>query len=85
MMEDKKFRLPLYLPAQGAAESEATIIEWCVTEGESFEEGQLLGKIDSAKSVFDFNAPCSGQVVRILHLDGDVVAYDEPVMEVETR
>lgn len=83
-MEDNKFRLPLYLPAQGAAETEATIIEWCVTEGESFEEGQLLGKIDSAKSVFDFAAPCSGQVVRILHLDGDVVSYDEPVMEVET-
>jgi 3-oxoacyl-(acyl-carrier-protein) synthase III len=84
MMEDKKFRLPLYLPAQGAAETEATIIEWCVSEGESFEKGQLLGKIDSAKSVFDFVAPCAGQLVRVLHLDGDVVSYNEPVLEIET-
>lgn len=83
-MDQDRFRLPLYLPAQGAAETEATIIEWCVSEGEHFAEGQVLGKIDSAKSVFDFMAPCSGELIRLLHLDGDVVSYDEPVMEIET-
>jgi 3-oxoacyl-(acyl-carrier-protein) synthase III len=83
-MDDDLFRLPLYLPAQGAAESEATIIEWCVAEGDAFQKGQVLGQIDSAKSVFDFEAPCNGRLVRLLHLDGETVAYDEPVMEIET-
>ncbi len=83
-MDLTPFRLSLYLPAQGAAESEATIIEWCVSEGDCFQKGQVLGQIDSAKSVFDFQAPCEGRLIRLLHLDGETVAYNEPVMEVET-
>ena len=83
-MDDTPFRLPLYLPAQGAAETEATIIEWCVSEGDYFEKGQVLAQIDSAKSVFDFEAPCDGSVVEILHMAEDVVSYEEAVIEIET-
>ena len=61
-MEAIPFRMPLYLPAQGASETEATIIEWRVAEGDRFQRGQILAQIDSAKSVFDFEAPCSGLV-----------------------
>src|SRR3990170_364145 len=83
-MDANAFRLSLYLPAQGAAESEATIIEWCVSEGDHFEKGQVLAQVDSAKSVFDFEAPCSGRLIRLLHLEGETVPYDKPVMEIET-
>jgi 3-oxoacyl-[acyl-carrier-protein] synthase-3 len=83
-MDERAFRLSLYLPAQGAAEAEATIIEWCVSEGDRFEKGQVLAQIDSAKSVFDFEAPCKGLLIRLLHLEGETVSYDEPVMEIET-
>ena len=83
-MDEDAFRLSLYLPAQGAAETEATIIEWCISEGDRFEKGQVLAQIDSAKSVFDFEAPCSGLLIRLLHLEGETVSYDEPVMEIET-
>jgi 3-oxoacyl-[acyl-carrier-protein] synthase-3 len=83
-MENATFRLPLYLPAQGAAESEATIVEWRVAEGDCFQKGQVLGQIDSAKSVFDFEAPCDGRLVRLLCAGGETVAYDKPVMEIET-
>jgi len=83
-MDDKPFRLSLYLPAQGAAETEATIIEWCISEGDHFEKGQVLAQVDSAKSVFDFEAPSSGLVIRLLRLEGETVSYDEPVMEIET-
>jgi 3-oxoacyl-[acyl-carrier-protein] synthase-3 len=83
-MDDPLFRLPLYLPAQAAAESEATIIEWHVAEGDRFQKGQALAQIDSAKSVFDFEAPCDGQAIRILHLEGETVSLTEPVIEIET-
>jgi len=83
-MPETSFRLPLYLPAQGAAESEATIIEWCVAEGDPFDKGQVLGQIDSAKSVFDFQAPCQGRVIRVLRLEGETVSYEVPVLEIET-
>jgi len=83
-MDATVFRMPLYLPAQGASELEATIIEWYVAEGDSFIKGQALAQIDSAKSVFDFESPCEGKVIRRLHLDGETVAITEPIVEIET-
>ncbi len=83
-MEESTFRIPLYLPAQGATETEATLIEWHVVEGDFFEKGQVLAQVDSVKSVFDFQAPCSGRVMRLLHLEGETIPYTEPVLEIET-
>ncbi len=73
------------MPAQGAAESEATIIEWYVRDGDHFDKGQVLAQIDSAKSVFDFEAICKGTLIKLLHLEGETVTFSEPVMEIETR
>ncbi len=83
-MEAIPFRMPLYLPAQGASETEATIIEWRVAEGDRFQRGQILAQIDSAKSVFDFEAPCSGLVIRVLPMEGESISLVEPVLEIET-
>jgi 3-oxoacyl-[acyl-carrier-protein] synthase-3 len=83
-MEAQSFQMPLYLPAQGAVETEATIIQWQVAEGDMFEKGQVLAQIDSVKSVFDFQAPCTGKILRILHLEGETVTFSDPVLEIET-
>ncbi len=83
-MDPKLFKMPLYLPAQGASETEATIIEWHVAEGDHFCKGQPLVQVDSAKSVFEFEAPCDGLVIRRLHLEGEPVSLVEPIMEIET-
>jgi 3-oxoacyl-[acyl-carrier-protein] synthase-3 len=84
MMESALFKLPLYLPAQGATEIEATIIEWHVSEGDHFHKGDALVQVDSAKSVFDFEAPCDGLVLRRLHLEGETLPLTEPIVEIET-
>jgi 3-oxoacyl-[acyl-carrier-protein] synthase III len=83
-MDVYSFRMPLYLPAQGASELEATIIEWYVAEGDRFCKGQALAQIDSAKSVFDFESPCDGKVIRRMHLDGETVPITEAIVEIET-
>jgi 3-oxoacyl-[acyl-carrier-protein] synthase-3 len=83
-MDKTYFKILLYLPAQGAAETEGTIIEWNVSEGGRFRKGDVLAQVDSAKSVFDFEAPCDGLVIRFLHLEGETVSLSEPVMEIET-
>jgi 3-oxoacyl-[acyl-carrier-protein] synthase-3 len=83
-MEASPFRLSLYLPAQGASETEATIIEWRVAEGDRFQAGQVLAQIDSAKSVFDFEAPCAGLVIHLLRQEGEMASLVEPVLEIET-
>jgi len=83
-MDETLFRLPLYLPAQGASELEATVVQWHVAEGDSFDKGAVLAEIDSAKSVYDFEAPCSGRVIRRCFQEGDAVPLGEPIMEIET-
>jgi 3-oxoacyl-[acyl-carrier-protein] synthase-3 len=83
-MEAIPFRMPLYLPAQGASETEATIIEWRVAEGDRFQRGHVLAQVDSAKSVFDFESPCSGLVIRVLSPEGETVSLSQPVLEIET-
>ncbi len=83
-MSRERFQVLLPLPAQGASEVEATIIEWFVSNGDCFEKGQVLAQAESAKSVFDFEAPCAGTVLRIRRLEGDTVPLAEPVLVVET-
>ncbi|MEN6457527.1 MAG: beta-ketoacyl-ACP synthase 3 [Thermoguttaceae bacterium] len=83
-MDFTSFKMPLYLPAQGASEIDATIIEWHVAEGDRFCKGQSLVQVDSAKSVYDFQAPCDGLVIRRLHLEGETLALTDPIMEIET-
>jgi 3-oxoacyl-[acyl-carrier-protein] synthase-3 len=79
------FRISLYLPSQAAAETEATITKWNVSEGKSFTKGQILAEIESAKAAFDFEAPCDGVVVKLLCVEGDTISFDAPVMEIETN
>jgi len=80
----KTFIISLFLPSQAAADTEATITKWNVANGDSFEKGQILAEIESAKTSFDFEAPCSGKVVKLSCLAGDTVSYEVPVMEIET-
>jgi len=83
-MDAVPFKMSLYLPAQGASEVEATIIEWHVGEGDRFTKGQPLVQVDSAKSVYDYEAPCDGMIIRRLHLEGETLPLAEPFVEIET-
>ena len=65
-MSAELFKIPLYLPSQAAAETEATITKWNVNVGSTFTKGQVLAEIESAKAAFDFESPCSGTVVKLL-------------------
>jgi 3-oxoacyl-[acyl-carrier-protein] synthase-3 len=78
------FRTKLYLPAQAAAEAEATIVSWKVEPGSAFSKGDLLAEAESAKANFTFEAPCNGTVVDLLYAEGDTVSFEEPVIEIET-
>ncbi len=74
----------MFLPSQAAADTEATITRWSIAEGDSFSKGQILAEIESAKTSFDFEAPCGGKVVKLRVLEGDTVSFDAPVMDIET-
>jgi 3-oxoacyl-[acyl-carrier-protein] synthase-3 len=83
-MNKEAYKISLYLPSQAAAETEAIVTKWKIAEGETFEKGQLLAEIESAKSVFEFEAPCAGTVISLFASNGDTVSFRDPVMEVLT-
>lgn len=83
-MTTNRFKTNLYLPAQAAAETEATITRWLVAAGQSFTKGQVLAEIESAKTSFTFEAPCDGSVVAVLCAQNQTTTYDKPVVQIET-
>lgn len=78
------FSAQLFLPAQAASETEAIITKWRIRPGEEFTKGQVLAEIESAKSVFDFEAPCAGKAIALHFPDGATVTYDKPILEIQT-
>ena len=84
MIQPVRYRAELRLPAQGATETEAVLIQWYVGTGDAFTVGDRLAQAESGKSVFDFEAPCTGRVVRLHFAANDVVPLDKPVLTIET-
>ncbi|MCE5252463.1 beta-ketoacyl-ACP synthase 3 [bacterium] len=83
-MNDKAFQMSLYLPIQGLTETVVTVVEWQVAEGDHFEKNQVIMLYETAKALYDFEAPCAGKVVKLLRPAGEIVPYNEPIMEIET-
>ncbi|MBN1576872.1 MAG: beta-ketoacyl-ACP synthase 3 [Chitinispirillaceae bacterium] len=83
-MSNELFKTVLFLPSQAAAETEATIVKWLVGEGNSFSKGQVLAEVESAKSTFEFEAPCDGTVVSLLLAEGMATPFEKPVITIET-
>jgi pyruvate/2-oxoglutarate dehydrogenase complex dihydrolipoamide acyltransferase (E2) component len=78
------FKTVLFLPSQAAAETEAIITKWLVNEGDTFKKGQILAEIESAKSTFEFEAPCDGKVAALLFKEGNSAPFESAVIEIET-
>jgi 3-oxoacyl-[acyl-carrier-protein] synthase-3 len=83
-LNNASFKTKLFLPAQAAAESEATINEWKVAAGSTFKKGEILAEAESAKASFPFEAPCDGKVVSVICAKGETVSFDSAVIEIET-
>jgi len=84
-MSKKQYTVDLRLPAQAAAEPEATITKWMVKEGDTFKSGQILAEVESAKSNFEFEAPCNGKVRKLFFEENSTLSYEEPALQVETE
>lgn len=84
MVHPVKYRAELRLPAQGATETEAILAQWRVMPGDFFAVGDILAQAESDKSVFDFEAPCSGRVVALNFEVGASVPLESTVIVIET-
>jgi pyruvate dehydrogenase E2 component (dihydrolipoamide acetyltransferase) len=68
---------PVRLPPIATDTTDGTLVRWLVAEGESVEEGQVVAEVDTAKVLFEVEAPAPGVVIRLLVPEGEEVRVGE--------
>ena len=67
----------LKMPKMGESITEGTIINWLISEGDSFEEGDIILEVATDKVDNEVPAPASGTLVKTLFEAKDVVQVGE--------
>jgi len=78
------FLIDVPMPSMGATVSELTIIDLKVEPGAAISKGQKIAELESDKSVFEYEAPCDGEVVAVQCRAGDIVASGGPFLRIRT-
>ena len=71
--------IELKMPKMGESITEGTIINWMISEGDTFEEGDVLLEVATDKVDNEVPAPISGKLEKILFKAKDVVAVGEAI------
>lgn len=76
-------RVTLTLPRLGETMEEARVTTWLVQPGASFARGDVLMEVETDKTVVEVPALAAGLLVAQLVQEGETVALDQPIAEVE--
>ena len=71
----------LTIPQLGEQMKEATLLEWYIQPGDSFQPGDLLFEIETDKVAFEVEASFAGTLTAILVPIGSTVPVNTPVAE----
>jgi pyruvate/2-oxoglutarate dehydrogenase complex dihydrolipoamide acyltransferase (E2) component len=72
------------LPDLGEGLTEATVVEWNVSEGDAIERNAPLVEMDTTKAVVDVPSPVTGTVVKLHGKAGETLAVGAPLVTFET-
>lgn len=64
---------PVRLPPIATDTTDGTLVRWLVAVGERVEAGQVVAEVDTAKVLFEVEAPCAGTLVGLAALPGEDV------------
>ena len=70
-------KFELKMPKMGESITEGTILNWIVSEGDSFEEGDIIVEVATDKVDNEVPAPVSGILIKTLFQPKDVVPVGE--------
>ncbi len=79
-LETFEFRLPD--PGEGLTEAE--LLEWHVSDGDSVTEDAALCDVETDKAVVEIPVPCTGTVVALKFSPGDVISVGDVIAVFET-
>lgn len=81
--ERSKLSLEFKMPKMGESITEGTIINWLVSEGDSFEEGDIILEVATDKVDNEVPAPATGKLIKKLFQAKDVVPVGENIAILE--
>jgi pyruvate dehydrogenase E2 component (dihydrolipoamide acetyltransferase) len=67
------------MPKYGETMEEGIVSEWTVKIGQEVEEGDIIASIETHKSVFQLEAPVSGNILQFLVEEGQEVPVNTPI------
>ena len=71
------------LPQEGMGMTEAVLVEWRKSVGESVEKDDVIAEFEAAKATVEVTAPAAGRLIRLLYEPGDTVPVREVVAAIE--
>jgi len=83
-MSSNEFVVTIPMPFTGESIVDGILVSWLVRPGDHVTKGQNIAEIETEKSVWDFEAPCAGEVVSLQAAPGDVVEVKAPLLEIRT-
>jgi 2-oxoglutarate dehydrogenase E2 component (dihydrolipoamide succinyltransferase) len=72
------------MPKLGESIVEGTITRWLVKEGDAVKKDQAIVTVSTDKADTDVPSPSAGVVRRLLAGEGEVVAVEKPIAELDT-
>jgi pyruvate/2-oxoglutarate dehydrogenase complex dihydrolipoamide acyltransferase (E2) component len=78
------FLIDVPMPSMGATVPLLTVISLKIQPGASVVKGDKIAELESDKSVFEFEAPCTGVVHAILARAGEVKPVGTSFLQIET-
>ena len=70
------------LPDLGEGLTEAVIVRWLVSVGDTLVIDQAIAEVETAKSIVELPSPFAGVVLALHGAEGEAVATGSPVLEV---
>jgi len=83
-MGKEEFVISIPMPFTGESIVDGILVSWKVKPGDRVEKGQHVAELETEKSVWEFEAPCAGEVTSLKASEGDVIDVGAPLLEVRT-
>lgn len=83
-MSSHEFVVTIPMPFTGESIIDGILVNWLVEPGETVQKGQHIAEIETEKSVWEFEAPCEGEILSLRAKPGDVVEVKAPLLDMKT-
>ena len=75
----------LKLPQFGMGMTEGTVVAWKKNEGDTVEQGEVIGAVEAAKATNDLVAPVAGTLTKILVREDETVPVQTVIAHITPR